>query len=159
MSRWPLLVLTLTIACASLPDPVPVFGDIDDVSALVGEWSGEYDAGSTGRAGSIVFDLRSPTETAHGDVMMIPRTSGRASPGRGTQDLVELRRSQVISISSLRVAGGEVTGTLAPYTDPDCSCTVRTTFTGTLHGDTIDGTFVTRGAGREQSGRWSVTKK
>ena len=159
MFRSPLLVLALTLACASLPDPVPVFGDIDDVSALVGEWSGEYDAGSAGRAGSIVFDLRSTTDTARGDVMMIPRTSGRAPIVQGTHAPVEARRSQVISISSLRVAGGEVTGTLAPYTDPDCNCTVRTTFTGTLHGDTIDGTFVTRGAGREQSGRWSVSRK
>src|SRR5688572_1345248 len=111
MSRWPLLVLTMTIACASLPDPVPVFGDIDDVSALVGEWSGEYDAGSTGRSGSIVFDLRSVTDTAHGDVMMIPRTSGRVPVGQGTQAPLELRRGQVISISSLRVAGGQVSGT------------------------------------------------
>jgi hypothetical protein len=159
MSRWPLLVLAMTIACASLPDPVPVFGDIDDVSALVGEWSGEYDAGSTGRAGSIVFDLRGATETAHGDVMMIPRMSGRMPAGQGMRAPVEVRRSQLISISSLQVSGGEISGALAPYTDPDCNCTVRTTFAGKLHGDTIDGTFVTRGAGREQSGRWSVTKK
>jgi hypothetical protein len=159
MSRWPLLVLAATIGCASLPDPVPVFGDIDDVSALVGEWSGEYEGGSTGRSGSIVFDLRSATDTAHGDVMMIPRSSGTALTGQGERGAPELRGSQLISISSLRVAGGQVSGTLAPYTDPECNCTVRTTFAGTLHGNTIDGTFVTRGAGREQSGRWSVTKR
>ena len=159
MPRWSLLVLTLTMACASLPDPVPVFGDIDDVSALIGEWSGEYDAGSIGRAGSIVFDLRGATDTAHGDVMMIPRTSGRLATVQGTHVPLEVRRSQLISISTLRVSGGEVTGTLAPYTDPDWNCTVRTTFEGTLHGDTIDGTFVIRGAGREQTGQWSVTRK
>ena|SRR5918992_2497368 len=158
MSRWSLLVLTVTMACASLPDPVPVFGDIDDVSALVGEWSGEYD-GATGRAGSIVFDLRSTTDTARGDVMMIPRASGREQTGQGQRAPLDMRGSQLISISSLRVAGGEVSGILAPYTDPDCNCTVRTTFAGTLRGDRIDGTFVTQGAGREQTGRWSVTKK
>jgi hypothetical protein len=124
----------------------------------VGEWSGEYDAGATGRAGSIVFDLRSVTDTARGDVIMIPRTSGRVPVRQDARSPMERHGGQVISISSLRVAGGEISGTLAPYTDPDCSCTVRTTFTGTLHGDTIDGTFVTRGAGREQSGRWSVTR-
>lgn len=159
MSRWPLLALTLTIACASLPDPVPVFGDIDDVSALVGEWSGEYDGGSTGRSGSIVFDLLGGTDTARGDVVMIPRASGTLPTGQGDGAPLEARGSQVISISALRVARGEVSGTLAPYTDPDCSCTVRTTFTGRLRGDTIDGMFVTQGAGREQSGRWSVTKR
>ena len=159
MFRLPLLALALTIACASLPDTVPVFGDVDDVSALIGEWSGEYDGGSSGRAGSIVFDLRSATETARGDVVMIPRASGTLRTGQGDGGILEPRGSQVISISALRVARGEVSGTLVPYTDPDCSCTVRTTFTGKLHGDTIDGTFVTQGAGREQSGRWSVTKR
>ena len=159
MSRWPLLALTLTIACASLPDPVPVFGDVDDVSALIGEWSGEYEGGSTGRSGSIVFDLFSGTDTARGDVVMIPRASGTQPIAQGDGVPLEARGSQVISISSLRVARGEVSGTLAPYTDPDCRCTVRTIFTGKLHGDTIDGTFVTHGAGREQSGRWSVTKR
>jgi hypothetical protein len=154
-----LLLLTVTMACASLPDPVPVFGDIDAVSELVGEWSGEFEGGSTGRAGSIVFDLRSTTDTARGDVLMIPRTSGRVATRQGERALAERRESQVISISSLRVAGRQITGTLAPYTDPDCNCTVLTTFTGRMHGDTIDGTFVTRGAGREQSGRWSVTKQ
>jgi hypothetical protein len=159
MSPWSLLILPVTIACASLPDPVPVFGDIDAVSALVGEWSGEFEGGSTGRAGSIVFDLRSTTATARGDVLMIPRTSGRVSTTQGERGWLERRDSQLISISSLRVAGGQITGTLAPYTDAGCNCTVLTTFTGTMHGDTIDGTFVTRGAGREQSGRWSVTKR
>jgi hypothetical protein len=159
MSRWSLLLLVATMACASLPDPVPVFGDIDAVSALVGEWSGEFEGGSAGRAGSIVFDLRSTTDTARGDVLMIPRTSGRVSTRQGERGLLERRDGQLISISSLQVAGGQVTGTLAPYTDPDCGCTVQTIFTGTMRGDTIDGTFVTRGAGREQSGRWSVTKR
>ena len=159
MSRWSLLVLTLTMACASLPDPVPVFGDIDDVSALIGEWSGEYEGTSTGRTGSIVFDLRGATDTARGDVVMIPRASGTMPTAQGDGGPLEARGSQVISISALRVARGEVSGTLAPYNDPDCRCTVRTTFTGRLHGDTIDGTFVTQGAGTEQSGRWSVTKR
>jgi hypothetical protein len=157
MSRLSLLFLTITLACASLPDPVPVFGDIDDVSALVGEWSGEYD-GAAGRTGSIVFDLRSTTAAARGDVVMIPRSSGRLPARQDAGSHVEPIAGQVISISSLRVSGGEISGTLAPYTDPDCGCTVRTTFTGRLNGDTIDGTFVTLGAGREQSGRWSVTK-
>jgi hypothetical protein len=158
MFRSSLLVFTLTIACASLPDPVPVFGDIDDVSALIGEWSGEYEGGSTGRAGSIVFDLRSVTDTARGDVLMIPHASGSQPIRHGVRHAPELQ-SQIISISSLKISDGEITGTLAPYTDPDCNCTVRTTFAGKLNGDKIDGTFETRGAGREQSGRWSVTKR
>jgi hypothetical protein len=160
MARWMLLACALTIACASTPDPVPVVGSSGDVSALVGEWSGEYDGGSTGRSGSIVFVLRSAADTAHGDVMMVPRASGGAAGNvQGRPGPLQLRASQVLSIAFVRVAGGALSGTLAPYTDPECNCTVQTTFTGTLRGSTIEGTFVTRGAGREQSGRWSVARR
>lgn len=80
-------------------------------------------------------------------------TEGRRGP-------LELRSSQVLRIAFVRVAGGNVTGTLDPYTDPECQCTVQTTFTGTLRGNTIEGTFVTRGPlPREQTGRWRVTRR
>jgi hypothetical protein len=66
----------------------------------------------------------------------------------------------VLSIAFVRISGGDVTGTLDPYTDPECQCTVQTTFTGKLRGNTIEGTFVTRGpSAREQAGRWKVTRR
>lgn len=122
MARWTLLALATSLACASgIPETVPLVGAMGDVSSLVGEWSGEYDGGASGRSGSIVFVLR---------------------------------------IAFVGVANDAVTGTLDPDTDPDCKCTVQTTFTGTVRGNTIEGTFVTRGSQlpAEQTGRWRVTK-
>ena len=160
MARWTLLALATSLACASgIPETVPLVGAMGDVSSLVGEWSGEYDGGASGRSGSIVFVLRSTADTARGDVMMIPRTYGDQTPAEGRRPLA-LRSSQVLRIAFVRVANDAVTGTLDPYTDPDCKCTVQTTFTGTVRGNTIEGTFVTRGSQlpAEQTGRWRVTK-
>ena len=162
MSRWTLLALAATFACAPrLPETVPLVGTTGDVSSLVGEWSGEYEGGASGRAGSIVFVLRSAADTAHGDVMMIPRAVGEALTTDSRRAPLSLRSGQVLRIAFVSVAGGAVAGTLDPYTDPDCKCTVQTTFTGTLRGNTIEGTFVTRGSQlpAEQTGRWRVTKR
>ena len=161
MTRWPLLALLASLACASTPETVPLVGNASDVSSLVGEWSGEYDGGASGRSGNIVFVLRSATDTAHGDVMMIPRGMGEQSPSSDSRrGQLALRSGQVLRIAFVRVAGGAVTGTLDPYTDPNCNCTVQTTFTGTVRDDTIEGTFVTRGSQlpNDQHGRWKVTR-
>ena len=161
MPRWTLLALATSLACASgLPETVPLVGAPGDVSSLVGEWSGEYDGGASGRSGSIVFVLRSAADTARGDVMMIPRTSGDQPSAESQRAPLALRSSQVLRIAFVRVADSTVTGTLDPYTDPNCKCAVQTTFTGTLRGNTIEGTFVTRGAQlpSEQTGRWKVTR-
>ena len=160
MARWMLLAVAATLACASTPETVPLVGSANDVSSLVGEWSGEYDGGSSGRSGNIVFVLRSAADTARGDVMMIPRASGEQMSAEERRAPLALRSGQVLRIAFVRVAGGAVSGTLDPYTDPDCKCTVQTTFTGTVRGNTIEGTFVTRGSQlpNEQTGRWRVTK-
>ena len=104
--------------------------------------------------------LRSVADTARGDVMMIPRASGETATDEARRAPLALRSNQVLRIAFVRVAGGAVTGTLDPYTDPDCQCTVQTTFTGTLRGNSIEGTFVTRGSQlpSEQRGRWRVTR-
>lgn len=53
-----------------------------------------------------------------------------------------------------------VTGVLDAYRDPQCDCPVETTFTGRLNGDTIDGTFATRGSqlAAQQTGTWRVKR-
>lgn len=155
------LTLLAVMACQSLPETVPLVGNPMDVSSLVGEWTGEYDGGAGGRSGSIVFVLRSATDTAHGDVLMIPRAYGEAATADARHGQLQLRSNQVLKIAFVRVASGEVSGTLDPYTDPDCNCIVQTTFTGRIVGDTIEGTFVTRGGqlAREQTGRWRVAKR
>ena len=161
MLRWMSLATAATLACASIPETVPLVGSPMDVSSLVGEWSGEYDGGASGRSGSIVFVLRSATDTAHGDVLMIPRAYGERATAEARHGQLQLRSNQVLKIAFVRVANGEVSGTLDPYTDPECNCSVQTTFTGRLTGNVIEGTFVTRGSQlpREHTGRWRVTRR
>jgi hypothetical protein len=66
----------VALACASKPTPVNVTGDAADKASLAGRWAGEYQSATTGRSGSIVFNLSSTGETANGDVVMIPRGYG-----------------------------------------------------------------------------------
>jgi hypothetical protein len=161
MKQVPLLALLAVMACQSIPETVPLVGSPMDVSSLVGEWTGEYDGGASGRSGSIVFVLRSAADTAHGDVLMIPRAYGERTAADARHGQLQLHSNQVLKIAFVRVSSGDVSGTLDPYTDPECNCTVQTTFTGRLQDNTIEGTFVTRGGQlpREQTGRWRVTRK
>ena len=163
-----LLVLTgaVALACATKPTPVTVAGDVGDRTSLAGKWSGEYTSPATGRSGSIVFNLSPSGDAASGDVVMVPvglnrpltpYTAGNAQ----TAGVQTPAASQVLTIKLVRVSGDTVSGVLDAYRDPQCDCPVITTFTGTLSGDTIDGTFTTRGAqaAAPQSGTWRVTRK
>jgi len=73
----------------------------------------------------------------------------------------------VLTISFVRVAAGRVSGTLAPYADPETGAKLFTTFEGRMSGDTITGGYTTHvaGAGRAggaadtQTGEWTVTRR
>ena len=68
----------VSLACASKPTPVLITGEVVDRASLAGKWSGEYNSPVTGRSGSIVFNLSPSGDAATGDVVMIPRGSGKA---------------------------------------------------------------------------------
>jgi hypothetical protein len=57
-------------------------------------------------------------------------------------------------------SGDTVSGVLDAYRDPQCDCSVLTTFTGRVNGDTIDGMFLTRGSqtAAPQTGTWRVKR-
>jgi len=153
----------VSLACASKPTPVTITGDVADRASLAGRWSGEYNSPVTGRSGSIVFNLSPSGDAANGDVVMIPRGYGKALVryDRGTMTpMQEVGNSQVLTIRLVRVAGDAVSGVLDAYRDPQCDCPVETTFTGRLNGDTIDGTFSTRGpqSTAPQTGTWRVKR-
>jgi hypothetical protein len=155
----------VALACASKPAPITVTGDAADRVSLAGKWSGEYQSASTGRSGSIVFNLSSSGEAANGDVVMIPRGYGKAlTPfNQGTAaggSVQNTNNSQVLTIRLVKVSGDTVSGVLDAYRDPQCDCAVETTFTGTLTGDTITGTFTTRGSqsNAPQTGTWRVKR-
>jgi hypothetical protein len=166
MSKFLLTALAAaTLACATTPTPVTISGDAGSRASLAGKWSGEYQSQTTGRSGSIVFNLSPSGEAATGDVVMIPRGYGKAlvpysqttAAGATIQDT---NNSQVLTIKLVRVAGDTVSGVLDAYRDPQCDCAVVTTFTGRLNGDSIDGTFSTRGtqANAPQTGTWRVKR-
>ncbi|MCC6928777.1 MAG: hypothetical protein IT359_07280 [Gemmatimonadaceae bacterium] len=155
-------VATLLTACTATPSPVHVVGTRSEVAVIAGEWEGEYHSVETGRSGNISFSLKAGTDTAFGDVVMVPRavvpsTSDPRSavPGIPTAP-------QVLPISFVRVATSTISGTLDPYKSPDCGCTLRTVFRGTISGDRIDGTFTTDHSDQsapQQKGSWWVKRK
>ena len=158
-------LVAVALACVSKPTPVTISGDPSDRASLAGKWSGEYQSPSTGRTGSIVFNLSASGDAANGDVVMIPRGYGKAllpfnqatAAGGAMQNT---NNSQVLTIKLVRVSGDTVSGVLDAYRDPQCDCPVETTFTGRLGGDTIEGTFTTRGtqANAPQTGTWRVKR-
>jgi hypothetical protein len=157
---------SVSLACASKPTPITVTGDVGDRTSLAGKWSGDYNSPATGRSGSIVFNLSPSGDAANGDVVMIPAGHGRAlvpfgnaasAAEAGAQRPVT---SQVLTIRLVRVSGDAVSGVLDAYRDPQCDCPVVTTFTGTVKGDTIEGTFSTSGSpsNTPQTGNWRVKR-
>jgi hypothetical protein len=135
-----------------------------DIAKLAGQWVGDYSSVQTGRSGSIVFRLVAATDSAYGDVLMDPSVGWGARPGNAATPSpggAAPVMSPPIAISVVRVSGNQVSGRLAPYTDPDCHCPLFTTFEGTLRADTLAGTYTSRHetGGSIQSGRWTVVRK
>ncbi len=150
-------------SCASAPAHVPISaGSESDLSSLVGRWAGSYTSPASGRSGSIVFHLVSANaDSAFGDVVMVPR--GSDEPLHPVSQDERNRSSaspQLLAIRFVEVREGTVSGTLQPYREPDCACALYTTFTGTIEGDRIEGTFVTTGVHltSAQRGTWSVRR-
>lgn len=150
-------------ACGASQTPVPLVGASTDVTALTGEWTGEYSSGESGRSGSITFTLRSAGDSAFGDVVMIPTGLGRPVKPYTEQPVAGSNSpspTTVLTIRFVRVEQGRVSGTLDPYADPQTGERLFTTFTGELKGNTIEGMYTTRlQTGITQTGRWSVQKR
>ena len=158
----PLVLVPLLTACAPLPEPapLPVVGDPQDLSILVGEWWGEYSSTETGRDGRIRFSLAAERGEARGDVLMFADASALEDRGGSPQAALG-GRTLAIRFVRLRPEDETVTGTLEPYLDPDCDCLVTTTFTGRASRDAIEGTYETRGGDdyRPTGGRWRVERR
>ncbi len=143
-------------SCATVHAPAPVSGSRADLAQLTGQWSGEYHNASSGRQGSILFQLSADADTAYGDVLMFPRLEVRGSRGDGGP--ARERVPQNLTIHFVRAAEGRVTGRLDPYRDADCDCIVNTLFEGRVSGDRITGTYTSSrlSDGTQQQGEWSV---
>lgn len=138
--KW-MFALALLVGCGGSQKAVAVEGSDLDLARVAGDWEGEYSGTDSGRSGPITFSLQMGSHTAEGQVMM-----NGATP---------------LKIEFVKVKKDEVKGTIAPYTDPECSCEVQTTFLGTLGSDVINGTFETKvsATGQIQTGTWTVSRK
>lgn len=146
----PVLAACSTSAKVASPSPsVPVGGAASDLAALNGRWEGEYSSPDTGRTGSIVFEFKGGTGA--GDVLMMPKKSADAAGSM----------PQVLTIRFVSAEGGELSGQLAPYVDPDCACEVTTAFKGRRDKDVVRGTFTTARTAdpdKKANGTWSVQR-
>lgn len=129
------------VACGGAGQQVEVKGGDKDLVAIAGDWEGSYTGTESGRTGPVSFSLQLGRHTAEGTVLM-----GGETP---------------LKIKFVAIEGGQVSGTIDPYTDPTCSCEVVTEFIGIQDGDVITGSFTTTAVaqGIEQRGEWSVTRK
>lgn len=151
------------IACASHLPSTQVTANDFDLNPLVGEWRGDYSSAQTGRKGTIAFTLRAGEASASGNIVMIPRADSLLTPAeRELVTNVGAPGRSVLTIHFVRKEGGNLSGTLDPYRDPDCGCPVITTFQGSFRdARTIEGTFSTVPSqpGRSVTGGiWKVTR-
>lgn len=149
-------------ACTPVVMKTPVSGPASSVSRLVGDWSGDYSSIESGRRGLISFHLKAGADTAVGDVIMQSSSDADPSVPNASSRTDALRTThEALSIRFVFVSEHEVSGVLNPYRDPDCGCTLTTTFRGTLKGDVIEGTFHSEGSGMSHipaDGRWRVKR-
>jgi hypothetical protein len=134
------VILVLAAACGGSPKEVAVEGTDQELVKLAGDWQGNYTGNESGRSGTVQFSLQLGRHVADGQVIM-----GGATP---------------LKIEFVAVKGGQVKGTIAPYTDPNCTCQVETSFLGNIAGDKISGMFETKisKTGQIQTGSWSVSR-
>jgi hypothetical protein len=151
------------MGCASNPPSTQVTASDFDLNPLVGEWRGNYSSAETGRTGTVAFTLRAGESSASGNVVMIPRPDSMLTTAdQALVTNIESPGRTLLKIHFLRKEGGNLSGTLDPYSDPDCGCPVTTTFQGTFKdARTIEGTFSTVPSqpGRSVTGgTWKVTR-
>jgi len=166
MSRASLIAVAIvasTVGCARQTPGIALASSDFDLNPLVGEWRGNYSSPQTGRSGTVAFTLLAGESSASGNVVMIPRADSLLTPDEQEQlSNISAPGRTVLKIHFIRKEGGNLNGTLDPYKDPDCNCTVTTTFQGSFRdARTIEGTFSTvpSVAGRSVTGgTWMVTR-
>jgi hypothetical protein len=108
-----------------------------------------------------VFKLVAGTDSATGDVFMTPQMVAAQGAAPGERAVPHPTTTPAITIRFVRITGGQVSGVLAPYPDPNCGCTLHTTFVGRLQADTLAGSYTSlhEQTRETQTGRWRVVRK
>jgi hypothetical protein len=140
-------IFLLLMACATTNSSVAVEGNDVDVSLLAGKWEGTYEGTTSGRKGVVSLDLSAGNRVAEGKVLM--------------NSLADPQNARELTISFAKMGGRQLVGSITPYTDPQCNCTVETEFRGTMTGDTMSGTFASapQGKPKQQAGTWTASRK
>lgn len=156
------LALFFLAGCRYHPDTVPLAGDHEAWHQMVGEWRGTFTGRETGRVGTITFVIKSSADSAWGDVMMATRGVPEPFLPIDPRDahIHHVMDVQALSVGFVRLADGQIRGSLEPFRSPDCRCTARTTFLGRVSGNTIKGGYITvMETGVETHGSWSVKRQ
>ena len=158
------MFLTLACSCAPVLTPaVPVTSRTGDARLLAGTWQGDFWSSQTGRHGRISFEMAAGTDSARGQILMYFRDPSQAiwSGDVTSQATRRPAEREWLSIRFVDVEGGTLNGVMEPYTDPLCACLVHTSFIGRLDRNRLEGTYTSRGIGREyeSGGRWSAERK
>jgi hypothetical protein len=164
MRRAFLLLGASLLACNGAPSqPVPVVGSPTDVAAMAGEWAGFYQSDDGGRGGSIDFHLKAGSDTARGDILMVPREWGQPLEAydRPATDPANAPSPRTLTIRFVGIRGDSVSGRLDPYRDPSCGCRVLSTFAGHLKGNSLKGRYESlhEESGRVITGKWEAKRK
>ena len=154
--------VVLLAGCRQQPAPLAIPANPESVRALAGTWEGTYGGADARRTGTITLAIRVAGDSAVGEVLMAPPAGARLP--RPDDDPASHRRHASsptrLAVKFVAAAGGEVTGALEPFVPSDCDCTATTIFTARVFGDTISGTFETRGETMAtQSGKWRALRK
>ena len=154
------IALVLVSGCSVLHSPVPVVVETGDASALAGVWEGSYRSADTGRSGSIHFELTAEADSAVGEVVMTYLDEGVSFFPRDPEQGPHME-AEVLTIRFVRLSADRVSGTLDPYPNPGCGCTLATTFEGVVEDGTIEGTFVARSPEHShvQRGTWQMVRR
>ena len=155
--------LTFAAACRYTPTPVVLAGTPADIQSLAGSWEGTYQGRESERTGTITFTIDAGSDTAHGDVLMEApmRHQFIAADVASGEHRLHSRAPEVLRITWVGLHRGFVEGALEAYIAPDCQCTVKTVFNGSVvaDGNEIKGEFVTTGASLRQQGTWIVRRR
>ncbi|HSB55937.1 MAG TPA: hypothetical protein VLD58_16355 [Gemmatimonadales bacterium] len=159
-----LLLGSCLLACSGAPSqPVPVVGSATDVATMAGEWAGFYEADDGTRGGTIDFHLKAGSDTAQGDILMVPREWGQPleSYDRPVADAANAPSPRTLTIRFVGIRGDSVSGRLDPFRDPACGCRVQSTFAGHLKGNTLKGRYESyhEETGRVVTGKWQAKRK
>jgi hypothetical protein len=160
-----LVIVASSASChlAQPTSPVPVQGTKEDVRTLSGDWTGRYWSKATGRRGTIRFSLPEQADTGFGEVDITFSPSLRIlRNASGKEDELQPKPGTALDITLVRIEGGRLRGTMAPYWDPDCDCRAQTVFEGAIANDGIAGTFETRRASSDRrvlTGKWEAIRE